>query len=359
MELFKVAFENSSMGMALVSPEGKWLRVNEALCSSLGYGPEEFLTLTFQDITHPEDLSLDLGKLQECLDGSRSNYSIEKRYFHKKGHIVWARLSVTAVREDSKIKFFISEILDISEQKKAQEKLMSNSKLAALGEMAAGISHEINNPLTVIEGNATILRMELRKLGMASPAVEKRVKNITNTVKRISSIVNGMRSFARKEELSQCSDNSTNEVLEESLNLCKMKLKELGIDYQITGQQESRFLGRRLELSQVLLNLISNSIHALQDVDKKLISFEITEGDEEVSIKVMDNGPALCDEAKEKMMEPFFTTKPPGVGTGLGLSLSREMMEDMGGSLVFLPEEKQTTFLVSMPKAKKKDQNVA
>src|ERR1043166_1837881 len=99
--LFQHAFEHAAIGMALVAPDGKWLRVNRSICEITGYSEEELLQRTFQDITHPDDLDLDLANVDKMLSGEIQTYQMEKRYFHKNGSIVWVLLSVSLVRDQN------------------------------------------------------------------------------------------------------------------------------------------------------------------------------------------------------------------------------------------------------------------
>src|ERR1700738_3193305 len=122
--LFQNAFEFAAIGMALVSPEGKWLRVNRSVCEITGYGETELLARTFQDITHPDDLDLDLANVRKMLAGEIKTYQMEKRYFHKDGSIVWVLLSVSLVHNKSGAPlFFISQIQDITRRKQSDQQL--------------------------------------------------------------------------------------------------------------------------------------------------------------------------------------------------------------------------------------------
>ncbi len=128
-EQFKGAFEYSAIGMALVSTEGNWLKVNKSVCNIVGYGEEELLRTTFQDITHPDDLNLDLEYLGEMLRGERETYQMEKRYFHKKGHIVWVLLSVSMAKDaDGNPLHFVSQIKDVSERKEADKAIKESEQ---------------------------------------------------------------------------------------------------------------------------------------------------------------------------------------------------------------------------------------
>lgn len=118
---FRSALEYSAIGMALVSPQGKWLQVNQALCALLGYTPEALHKLTFQEITHPDDLTADLSQLHDLLDGHISSYTMEKRYIRSDGQTVWALLAVSLVRDAEGLPlYFISQVEDISDLKRSQ-----------------------------------------------------------------------------------------------------------------------------------------------------------------------------------------------------------------------------------------------
>jgi diguanylate cyclase (GGDEF)-like protein/PAS domain S-box-containing protein len=123
-ERFRLAFEHAPIGIALVSPEGRFMRVNEALCELTGYPAQELVEKTFQEITHPDDLDLDLEYLGQMLAGQRRSYEMEKRYFHRAGQTIWALLSVSLVRDlQGDPLYFISQIQDITERKQLQERL--------------------------------------------------------------------------------------------------------------------------------------------------------------------------------------------------------------------------------------------
>lgn len=127
-KLFANAFQYAAIGMALVSPEGRWLMVNKALCQLIGYGETELMSMTFQDITHPDDLEDDLSSVQRMLAGDIESYQMEKRYFHKNGEIIHVLLSVSLVRNDSgEPTFFISQIQDITERKNLEQELFKQA----------------------------------------------------------------------------------------------------------------------------------------------------------------------------------------------------------------------------------------
>jgi PAS domain S-box-containing protein len=148
-EQFRGAFETSAIGIAMVSPEGRWLRVNPALCNIVGYSEQELLSLTFQDITYPEDLKADLEYVKKMLAGEIRYYHMEKRYIHKQGHIIWILLSVSLVRDESgKPLHFVSQIQDITDRKRAE--LQIKKSLEEKDVLLKEIHHRVKNNMTVI-----------------------------------------------------------------------------------------------------------------------------------------------------------------------------------------------------------------
>ncbi|MGL6138688.1 MAG: PAS domain S-box protein, partial [Planktothrix sp.] len=137
-EQFRHAFEDASIGMGIISLDGHWLKVNPALCEIIGYSPEELFPLTFQDITHPDDLEIDLSYAQQLLDGTIPTYQLEKRYFHKQGHIVWILLNGSVIQdEQGKPLHFIAQIQDITARKEARKTLELQSII--MNNMAGGV----------------------------------------------------------------------------------------------------------------------------------------------------------------------------------------------------------------------------
>jgi len=152
VHLFENAFNHAAIGIALVAPNGMWLRVNAALCNMLGYTEPELLAIDFQLITHPDDLQADLTHVREMLHGERDTYSMEKRYFHQQGQIIWVLLNVSLVRaSDGEPRYFVSQIHDITHQKLALEELvlkrsqleLANRKLQQLATKDS-LTHALN-----------------------------------------------------------------------------------------------------------------------------------------------------------------------------------------------------------------------
>jgi two-component system, cell cycle sensor histidine kinase and response regulator CckA len=167
-DTFSGAFHYAAIGMALVSPEGRWLKVNNALCEIVGYQKEELLTKTFQEITHPDDLASDLEQVRQVLASEIQSYQMEKRYFHKNGRVVWVFLSVSLVRDaDGNPLYFISQIQNITARKHAEEILRQaeNQYRSIIDNALVGI-FQTSADGKYISGNPSMARM----LGYDSPA---------------------------------------------------------------------------------------------------------------------------------------------------------------------------------------------
>ena len=174
--LFESAFRFASIGMAIVSLEGKWLKINPSLSHMLGYTQEELLSLDFQQLTHPEDLEADLKLVSALLESEISTYQLEKRYFRKDGTIVWGLLSVSL--------------------KAAEMKLIETERLKTLLRFSIQVAHEVNNPLTIIGLNALTIKHAIsqpvpdvdrikQSLFVLNQAIE-RIAVITNTLNGVS-----------------------------------------------------------------------------------------------------------------------------------------------------------------------------
>ncbi len=229
-----------------------------------------------------------------------------------------------------------------------QHRLVSSSTMVSLGEMAAGIAHEINNPLTLITGRVAGIRKSLSNDSQFTEKIKDDLQKIDQTVFRISKIIKGLKSFSRTGEDVEHSNFNLQLVIEDLLSISGEKLRSHQITFSSQVPHDIDVFGNQLQIGQVIINLVNNSIDAISGTSDAWIKIEYKSTDKEHEIYVIDSGAGIAENVVKKMMEPFYTTKPVGKGTGLGLSISRGIMENHKGSLAYL-KAPNTCFLLKLP----------
>jgi C4-dicarboxylate-specific signal transduction histidine kinase len=232
--------------------------------------------------------------------------------------------------------------------KQQEESILRSSQLASLGEISSGIAHEINNPLGVILANTGIMRDHLEA---ASPLVVKCLDTIDRMGLRIAGIIKAMKNLSRRSELATIEDVDLQLVLEDVTNLSMMNLRNAEITVHLNPAtfQHKIVSGSSVQISQVLLNLIGNATQAVAALDEKWIRITCETDHSVHRIVVQNSGPQIPKHIQEKIFQPFFTTKSPGQGTGLGLSVSRNIAEVHRGALVLDGDNQHPTFIFSLP----------
>ena len=230
-----------------------------------------------------------------------------------------------------------------------KHQMIEKNKLASLGEMAAGIAHEINNPLTVIHSNNTLIKKLLQKNDLNPGRLYQLTRKTTDQVQRITMIITSLKNLSRGLANDQRETFSLDQVLEEAISLAKIKDKSKKIIFQFNNQKFKAF-GNRGQIVQVVLNLLNNAIDAIEEMEDPWISLELKDNDLFVDLYITDSGNGINPELLEKIFIPMYTTKTIGKGTGLGLSLSKTFVEQNQGSLNYELNQSHTCFKVSLPK---------
>ncbi len=223
------------------------------------------------------------------------------------------------------------------------------SKMATLGEVAAGIAHEINNPLTIIVSRVNLLERNLEKKSLLNPELVDSFNKINLTVERIVKIINGLRYFAHNGS-GKKANVVVSRIISDSLDLCQERLKKNEIELKVVKPVfDVEISAHDTQIIQVLLNLIINSLDAIKDLSEKWIEIEYKIENDHLRVTVRDSGHGLTSEIANKIMTPFYTTKDKGQGTGLGLSLSKTIIENHEGRLFYNSESKNTEFVIELP----------
>lgn len=233
----------------------------------------------------------------------------------------------------------------------SQTVLAQSAKMTALGEMAGGIAHEINTPLSAILMNAEML---LDKADHATPdQIRKRTETIIKIVARVSKIIMGLKRFSRNSDAAEKSRVAVQTIVDDTLTLCSEKFKSHSVNLEIKLENSELTVHCVPEhISQVLLNFLNNSLYALKNaetISNKWISIHARLQEDKVEIAVTDAGLGLPESVQAKLMQPFFTTKPPGAGTGLGLSISKGIVEQSGGEMYYDKHSPNTRFVIRLP----------
>jgi PAS domain S-box-containing protein len=191
-ELFVNAFQNSPLGMAFVSLEGRWLRTNRSLSELLGYTEDELCASTFQSVSHPEDLTEDMAQLARLVSGEITSYTRVKRYYRKDRRMIWVSVAVTSIHDGSGTPiYFICQAQDITAQRQAEQRNLEAERLGGIAEATVAVAHEMNNVLTALTMNAELLAHDASPEEI--PALAAEVLSASN---RIAAIVKRLRNVA-------------------------------------------------------------------------------------------------------------------------------------------------------------------
>jgi signal transduction histidine kinase len=236
----------------------------------------------------------------------------------------------------------------IEAQRLAEERLIRSARLAAIGEMAAAIAHELNNPLTTVTGFTELI---LESMSEDSPEFED-LTLVLKEAQRSRSVVRRLLDFSRQGEIMQV-ESDVNEVISMALALIHHIAQTSGIEIRVEMWDDLPLISiDRNQIQQVFLNLIHNAIQAMPDGGELLLQtlLENQEDVDWVAVIVKDTGVGISKKDLDKVFEPFFTTKPSGEGTGLGLSVSYSIVSGHGGHIdVESKKGKGSTFTVWLP----------
>ncbi|NGX17581.1 PAS domain S-box protein [Wenzhouxiangella sp. XN24] len=363
-EELRLIFRRAPVGMATLSAaheiDGHYLTVNQALCNMLGYTESELLARSVRDVTPPDDIPDTLRQFR-TLFGGADTVKYEKRFIHKNGSIVHALVHLSVILDhEGRPMLIISQILDRTdvvlaemEARKQRERLAHVARLGTLGEMAAGIAHELNQPLAAIANYTQACQRLLAAGQMEADELGEVLGRVTGQARRAGDVIHRLRAFVRRHTPDR-RHRDANELIVEILPLVEMDCRSHEVDLKLQFQSDlPRVQVDGIQLQQVLLNLTRNAVEAMNACEpesRRLVIRTEALSEDEVELAVEDAGPGVPDSLLEQLFEPFFTTKPEGMG--LGLSLSRSIIEAHGGILRYdSGAELGSVFRIRLPTA--------
>jgi C4-dicarboxylate-specific signal transduction histidine kinase len=237
-----------------------------------------------------------------------------------------------------------------SNREQLEKAAVASARMAELGIFAAGIAHEINNPLAIILGNGEKIERHLKGQGRSSDNPEKSVEVIRKSVHRIGQIISGLKSLARDGAEDEKQPFELPKLIEDVRFTYESSLPMKNIKFEINDQTKPlQLFGRSVQICQVLLNLINNATDAISKLDEKWIRLEFATEQHTLVCRVTDSGSGIPESLQDKLFVPFFTTKEVGKGTGLGLSIASSIIQQHGGTLDINPQSANTQFVIRLP----------
>jgi PAS domain S-box-containing protein len=353
-ERFRRLFEAELIGMFFADMYGNITEANVSFLRITGLEPTD-LPLMSDALTPHEWRRHDEASLLRLLkDGIDRPW--EKEFLHKDGHRIPILIGGAVMTYDrGECVYFI---LDLSDQKRAEQKihqlnaeLERTARLGVMGEMAAGLAHEVHQPLAAISNYATGARERLARGRLTSDALDQVFAEIAEQCGRAGSVIRNIREFVRnRNPVTRPVD--LNAVVRDCLRLLRFEVRQRDVVVQSELDEElPPVLTDVTQLSQVLLNLMLNGLQAMEGtVQPRTLSVKTSQADEVVLVEIGDSGCGIAPDVETRLFDQFFTTKPDGLG--MGLPISRSIMESHGGRLELANTGASgTTFVLRLPAA--------
>lgn len=318
---------------------------------------------TLQDaINHyaPEAMATINEAVQNCL-ATGKRYDLEVPFVTAKGKKLWVRTTGQAIFDKGQAVELFGIFEDISERKRLEfetsalkELTYQNERLASIGELASGVGHEINNPLAIAIGNIDFIKRQLIVQGSLSPDLTKHFERFERATNRITEIIGSLRSLARESGTNRYEELNINEIVKNSLSLVtEIYSKQYGIEIEFDlADHLNRVMANHGRICHVLTNLLSNAKEAVRNQNIKKITIKTQMKNETVLISIKDNGAGIPTQMRSKIFDPFFSTKSDVHGSGIGLTVSANIILEHGGRIYVNPDSEQTEFCIEIPAVK-------
>jgi len=330
----------------------KILDCNESVKTVYGYEVESISGRPFLDLFKEDERTAYASKIKT------SSILNQVRHINREGKTLFVNIRISPTEYLNRQVLLVTTS-DITKRLEAEQQLIQASKMATLGEMATGVAHELNQPLSVIKTASSFLVKKLeRKNKIQGEILSTMLTKVDKNVDRAANIINHMRQFARKSDL-EMSRIQVNEVLKSAFEIFSQQLKVRGIEVVWDIQEDlPRINADPGRLEQVFINLLLNARDAIEErwergvfgSEEKRITLRTSTENGKVVCEVCDTGTGIPEALANRIFEPFFTTKEVGKGTGLGLSISYTIVKDCGGRIETVSKENEgTCFLLKFP----------
>jgi PAS domain S-box-containing protein len=357
-ERFRRVFEDGPLGLALVGRDYRCVKANNALCKMTGFDEAELVQMSFVDITHPDDVQMDLELAAKLFNREVPFYRIQKRYLKKNGEAIWVNLTASMIHgPDGEPLHGLAMIEDVTEIKRTQEEALFRHKLESLGTLAGGIAHDFNNLLGAIRIQAELASAELD----AGSSCREELRTIGEVALRGSEIVRQLMIYAGKESTA-VGPIDLSKTVDEMLSLLKISVSKHAVVKAELDQDLPSIRASAAQIQRIVMNLITNASDAIGDRDGaiRVVTRRVRESESAgissgtpadggyVQLEVSDTGRGMSSETKVKVFDPFFTTK--SAGHGLGLAVVQGIVRTLAGAIRFTSEpDKGTTVQVFLP----------
>jgi PAS domain S-box-containing protein len=342
-ELFRLSFEHAATGQALVGLDGSFLRVNPRLCEIVGRPAAELVAMRLDDVTHPDDRASDAGLVAALLRGEIPRYERTRRCLRGDDCVVEVLVSVSLLRTSAGApKLFKAEVLDLTEQRRLESQLALADRMTALGTLAGGIAHEINNPLAAVVGNLEVIAGELAARAPAIAWCAELVPALDDArqgADRVSQIVRSMQRLMRGER-ERRAPLDLHGVIDAAIELAGNEIRHRARLVRVYGAMP-RVEADEPRMLQVVLGILVNAAEAIPPGDTEAQRIVVRTGADDAGravLEVEDSGGGMSREVRARIFDPFFTTKPVGSGTGLGLSIAHAVVTSLGGTIEVISE---------------------
>jgi two-component system sporulation sensor kinase A len=340
-EKFRTAFSYAAVGIALVGINGRFLDINYAFSEIVGFSLEELENATLQACIEPSHRVTYLEHCTQLLIGEITSYEVELRFCNKCGETVWGLLNATLVRDDEgKPLYYIVQLQNTTKRKEAEELLRKSDKLTAVGQLAAGVAHEVRNPLTVLKGFAQMLQ----KTEQANKAY---YSLMLSEVERIESIIGEFLLLAKPQE-TKFQINELWSIIRQVIALMETKAVMNNVQFRYSEPEDRLELEcDENQLKQVFINIMQNAIEAMPRGGYLTIRTDRPAPDR-LYLSITDQGCGIPEERIARLGEPFYSSKEKG--TGLGLMVSYQIIQKHQGMIhVSSKLNEGTTFEITLP----------